>query len=256
VWDARSDAVDLAAEASAVKLVAGSVMPDSPAGEGLRLAVRLHNAGARDVTVLALHLTGWEARDEFAAAQATTVPAAGWADVFATVRPACNAPVPEQLEARVLTEAGERPAAIALPPGSGMLALILEVECNGLAVGTLIEFDRSVLLHAYESGTLRMVVTARVWSPADVDITAVRASDAGFRAATTGLPVSIGADPETAVQFELEWHIDDCARTHELGEFVIDFETGSPDDVPSLAAPLPPHAIALLGRFAADECDA
>ena len=256
VWDARSDAVDLAAEASAVKLVAGSVMPDSPAGEGLRLAVRLHNAGARDVTVLALHLTGWEARDEFAAAQATTVPAAGWADVFATVRPACNAPVPEQLEARVLTEAGERPAAIALPPGSGMLALILEAECSGWAAGPLIDFNPTVLLQTYESGTLRMVVTARVWSPADVDITAVSASDAGFRAATKGLPVSIGADPDTWVPFELEWHIDDCARTHELGEFVIDFETRTSDGTPSVAAPLPPRAIALLGRFAAEECDA
>lgn len=256
VWDARSDTVDLATEASEVKLVAGSVLPEpTTPGEG-RWAVRLHNAGARDVTVLALHPTGWDTNDEPVQAQATTVPAAGWADVVATFSQNCNAPVPEQLDARVRTEAGEQQAAIALPPGAGILAWILEAECSGLAARTVIEFDRSVLVDAYESGTLRMVVTARVQPRAEVDITAVSASDAGFRAATKGLPVSIEAGAESSVPFELEWQIDDCARTHELGELAVEFETRTSDGTPSVAAPLPHRAIALLGRFAAEECDA
>lgn len=100
-----------------------------------------------------------------------------------------------------------------------------------------------------------MVVTARVQPRADVDIIAATASDAGFRAAIAGLPVSIAAGPESSVPLELEWYIDDCARTHELGEFAVDFETRTSDGTPSVAAPLPPHAIALLGRFAAEECD-
>ena len=68
----------------------------------------------------------------------------------------------------------------------------------------------------------------------------------------SGLPVSIAGGPETPVSLELEWLIDSCTETYQLDEIAIDLEMRTQDDNTTVEAPLPHHAIAVLGRFAAE----
>lgn len=256
VWDARSDAADLAAEAGQVELLVGWFgLEPSPTREAAQVTVTLHNAGPRDVDVLAVRPTGWAAVSD-AAPAATTVPPAEWTEVGITADPVCDAPVPDQLEVEVRTGQGESSVAIALPPGRAYLDLLQELLCgeSGLFFG--VNVNRGVELIPSEPGILRMIVTFRVFSETTlVEVTAASAAVAGLRAEAIGLPVEVPGGGEVVVPLELEWHVDTCARTSELGEVAADVELRAADRTATVEVQLPDRAIAMLGRFVAEECD-
>jgi hypothetical protein len=256
VWTVRNEAADLAAEAGQVALVAGWFDAEfSPDRELTRLTVALYNAGPREVLVHSARPDGWMAADGPAGPETATIPAAGWADAEIAARPACPGPVPRRLHTEVRTEQGESSVVITLPQEPGSLDQYQWLLCG--------EFDalNFVLVTGIEDispagpGALRMVLAALVASPSPdpVEITAVGGSAAGFRAASIGPPVSVPGGVEPIVSLELEWQIDSCPATHELGELAVDVEFNQNPGA-TVKALLPDQAIAALGRFAAAEC--
>lgn len=257
VWDARGDAADLAAEAGQVELLVGWFgLEPSPTRDAAQVTVTLHNAGPRDVDVLAVRPTGWAALGD-AAAVATTVPPAEWTAVGVAADPVCDAPVPDRLEAEVRTGQGESSVEIALPPGRAYLDPLQEFLCDELGLFFGVNVNRGVELIPSETGTLRMIVTFGVFSHTMlVEVTAASAAAAGLRAEAIGLPEEVPGDGQAVVPLELEWHVDTCAGTSELGEVAADVELRAADRAATVEIQLPDRAIAMLGRFVAEECDA
>jgi hypothetical protein len=257
VWDARSDAADLVAEAGQVELLVGWFgLEPAPTREAAQATVTLHNAGPRDVDVLAVRPTGWAAVSD-AAPAATTARPAEWTEVGIAADPICDAPVPDQLEVEVRTGQGESSVEIALPPGRAYLDWLQELLCGGFELFFDANVNRGVELIPSEPGTLRMIVTFRVFADTNlVEVTAASAAAAGLRAEAVGLPVEVPGSGEAVVPLELEWHVDTCARTSELGEVAADVELHAADRRATVEVQLPHRAIAMLGRFVAEECDA
>jgi hypothetical protein len=130
---------------------------------------------------------------------------------------------------------------------------MLPFMCGEFDALTFVTVGPTVHISSAGPGVLRMVIAVVVStpSPGPVEITAVGGSGAGFRGVSTGLPISVPDGAETTVS--LEWHIDSCAATRELGELAVDVEFNQNPGA-SVAAPLPAQAIAALARFAAAEC--
>lgn len=249
---ARTDAAALAAEEDEIVLVAGTVDGSfEPSRDVHRLTVSLLNAGSRDVQVLSVHPRGWEVPDDGPREAATTVPAGEWASVAMRVQPSCAGPPPTELDVDVRSEAGTTAVRIPLPPARGLLEALSVSRCAEHAEEVQLVLDRVVDFAEQEPGVRRMALRMWAWWES-AEVVGAATSAPGFRAAGVGLPAA--AAPNGRVNLELEWRVDDCADTSSLEHARVDLEVVTAAGTTTIAAPLPHRALAMLARFAEQEC--
>jgi hypothetical protein len=262
VSDARSDAL-WATEQGQLSLVAGSVhgMVVSPVGaEGLvaasgaavvppgfhQLAVSLLNVGRSDVEVLSAHVAGWEGSDEAFAPQ--HIPAGEWVNVGMAFRPVCEAAAPQYLTAKVRADSRETTVAIPLPPGWDLIDSLHDEQCNVLEYDPKV--DKITSFTTFEPGVRHMVLW--VWLEDAAYVTQATVTQAGFRA--SGTEVLLPAIHGATTKLKLAWRIVDCADTGRLDELAVTLELTTAEGSVTRDVRLPHEAIAMLARFAAEEC--
>lgn len=211
------------------------------------LFAHLHNAGARDVTILGLRIPGWsKTRD--GAAQEVTIRAGESSSMVIYGAPGCEMGVPEELEADVRTEAGASSVLVPLP-STIAVDLLVSREC-GQAAGRSSEEGNIHFswdgAHAIEPPHMALDLDNTI---GDVELVGVAITVPGYAAAATNLPLPIKHGTQETL--ELDWSITDCAATQDLG--AVDVELSLAGRAP-VTTQLPPWSIAQLARFAAVEC--
>lgn len=246
-WRAGTEVAD----ASRVELVAldmnGEVFD---AVERSRFHVHIHNAGARDVTVLQLRIPGWSDAPDVLPRE-MTIPAGESSRMVVRGAPRCESGVPESLEAEVRTDAGVSSVIIPLPASSQarfLIAMVCGVEDNWHPDDPGIYFIGDGSSTATQTPPVHMLLEME--NPVGVtEILDVAVRAPGFSAQATNLPLSIEQGIPT--NLELIWTISDCEATHDLGS--VDIELFLADREPVMTQ-LPPWAVAQLAGFAATEC--
>lgn len=253
-WDARDQAQEAAAQPRQTDLVAGSVVGGGADGTGLQqIVVMMLNNSPRAIEVLSIEPTGWRAYPR----GSTTIGPEEWAGIPMTVTPDCAAPVPLTMSAEVRTEDGEGMIAVAVPPADGVLDGIRQRACGGTASAVYtLSAGRVNALAAAEPGTFRMSVELRPLPPGvDFEVTSVVASTGGVTGAGTNLPLSFVATRRSPSILELTWEVARCELTSLLGDINLEVEITPPDEAPyKTFVELPGQAVAILARFAAEEC--
>lgn len=246
-WYAGEEAGD----AGRVELVALHMFGEVfDAVEQSRLLVDLHNAGARDVTVLQLRTPGWSDAPDVTARE-IAIKAGESGRMVVSGAPRCESGVPESIEAEVRTDAGESTVVIPLPatnPARSSIAMVCGIKDNSSFEFPAFYFIEDGSRTTPQASPFHMLLeierAAGVVEILDVTVTAP-----GFTAQATNLPLLVRQGVPRNV--ELLWTISDCAATRELGS--VDIELALADGEPT-ATLLPPWAIAQLARLAAAEC--
>ncbi len=259
VWHARTESAEHAAGARAVELVAGQVsgslqhdrfgLPQPPR----RVFVELHNAGERDVRVRDVRLAGYQLSGDRDPSSTETVPAGEWLRFALMGEPACVGSVPDHVDVDVRTDGGDSSVVVPLPPDDALrlrLRDVYRLACPDIAPRTIVSEAINARRGPVDPERLQMGVQLLVPGP-ETEITALDASAAGFRGEGTDLPVTAGGG-RRSVTVTIDWHLDSCADATGLSEVTLDVQLGGGGDTVPVA--LSSRAVAVLARFAAEEC--
>jgi hypothetical protein len=253
-WSLRTQAADEAEQAAQAEIIVGNVVGRiDPASQIQHLGVLMLNNGPRDIEVLNAHPLGWATHSS----RRTLIPSSAWGSVRISVQPICDSPEPTELAVQVRTDAGDRTVTVALPPGGSMLD-----EAHDQACGTdpglryAINAGRVSVLDSTEPDTLRMRIVLRLSVPAtELSVIAVNASASGFLATATNLPVTFRSDRLSPGLLELSWRVTSCVATGMLSDVAPQLTVMLPDETTYRThVILPGQAVAILARFAIDQC--
>jgi hypothetical protein len=260
VLDARDEAVQSAAAAETVDLIAGEIQDlhgFDPGQTTVRLNVTVYNAGPRDVDILSIHPIGWSTpADEGPAARTLTV--GEWTGISMPVVPSCDGPTPPTLEAEVRTEAGERVVTLERSRSrdgySPSLEWIRDEFC-----GPAFERERVwmwvtdiELLTADSDGLpMRLLIQAE---PVDgVVITEVMTGTPGLDVESVDLPATLSNDLGSS-GVDVVWSVTDCDEATTFDDADVRFQVDGKGPVGSDPL-LPTAAVVALARYALTVCD-
>lgn len=257
LWQVRHDAAEdaaAAARAAEAELVAGNVVGGlSPGTTVQHLAVMLLNNGSREIEVMAIHPPGWETFPR----GTTTIPADEWATVPMSVAPQCGAPPPIALSVDVSSDEGQQRLAVPLPPSGSVLDSVYQQICGedgGLRY--TVTSGRIVQLQAPEPETMVMRVELRSLPPGVAfEVVEATASTGGAVATATNLPIQFSPTRRSPSPIELTWRMASCDLTSLLGDVSLGLNVVTPDgDSYKTFTELPGQAVAMLARFAVEQC--
>lgn len=261
-WTGFEEVADRSAAAGQAQLLAGSpiVALDQP-GELLvedfaaagHLSVPVFNLGKRAVTVLEARPYGWLQTGDLEVG--IPVPPGDWASVPLAIVPDCEEQARQELELVVRTDSGDRAVPVPLPSNVVDLTWPHGEACGEPGTtGVALDAVGGVVT---DRDALRMEVTLRhlrAAASSEINVTALTAERAGFRAEGTGLPVVVRPG-EPGVAVELVWTVAQCDLVGDLAEIPVVAQITSPDfAVRDQPLDLPGRGVAALARFSVAAC--
>ncbi|HSK54628.1 MAG TPA: hypothetical protein VK908_05190 [Jiangellales bacterium] len=249
---AQRDAATAAQALDDARVAAVVLALDGVGREGvLRISIGLRNLGDRDLTLRSLYPDGWVVVED--GRQDVPLRSSSWANATMLVVPNCNAPVPNELVARVSNGERERLLRLPLPVGSNPLTWALQESCSPVASDIFVAAVD--VLNTTDAG-LRMRLVLRGASRPETLVTGVSSRTPGFAVVVDGgLPTTVRGGGITTHPVLVHWEVTDCGAADKLGSTDIALEVAAEAGALAVSVQsLDPRVTAALARFAVSRC--
>jgi hypothetical protein len=249
---AQRDAATAAQALNDARVAAVVLALDGVGREGvLRISIGLRNLGDRDLTLRSLYPDGWVVVED--GRQDVLLRSSSWANATMLVVPNCNAPVPNELVAKVSNGERERLLRLPLPVGSNPLTWALQESCSPVASDIFVAAVD--VLNTTDAG-LRMRLVLRGASRPATLVTGVSSRTPGFAVVVDGgLPTTVRGGGITTHPVLVHWEVTDCGAAATLGSTDIALEVAAEAGALAVSVQsLDPRVTAALARFAVSRC--